>query len=51
MRALSWIPFGLVVGFLAGFGIPISIDLLPLLAVVLLLTGYFLITNSGVLEG
>ncbi|HEY7270851.1 MAG TPA: hypothetical protein VH951_13585 [Dehalococcoidia bacterium] len=50
MRALAWIPFGLLVGFLAGYGVPVSIDLLPLLAVTLLAAGYFLISTSRALE-
>jgi hypothetical protein len=50
MRSLAWIPFGLVVGFLAGFGVPVSVDLLPLLAVVLLAAGYYLITTGHAFE-
>ena len=50
MKALSWIPVGLVVGFLAGYGVPISMDLLPLLAVCCLAVGYFLLATSGIME-
>lgn len=50
MRSFAWIPFGLVAGFLVGFGVPIGFDLLPLLAVTFLVAGYFLIANSGLLE-
>ena len=50
MKSLAWIPFGLLVGFLVGFGVPVSIDLLPLLAVVLLAAGYYLIAQGRWLE-
>jgi hypothetical protein len=50
MKSLAWIPFGLLVGFLAGYGVRISVDLLPLLAVSLLVAGYYLITAGRVLE-
>ncbi len=50
MRALTWIPFATLIGFLAGFGVPVGIDLVPLLVVTLLGAGYFLIAHSGLLE-
>ena len=50
MKSLAWIPFGLLAGFLAGYGVRISLDLLPLLAVSLLVAGYYLIANSNILQ-
>lgn len=50
MKSLAWIPFGLLAGFLAGYGVRISIDLLPLLAVTLLVVGYYLIANAHLLQ-
>jgi hypothetical protein len=50
MKSLSWIPVGLVVGFLVGFGVPIGLDLMPVIAVSLLAAGYYLIAEGHVLE-
>jgi hypothetical protein len=51
MKSLAWILFGLVIGFFLGFGVPLGIDLLPLLTVTFLGAGYFLISTSHVTEG
>lgn len=50
MRNLTWIPFGLLVGFLYGYGVPVGLDLVPLLAVAFLAVGYYLVANSEILE-
>jgi hypothetical protein len=51
MKVLAWIPIAMIIGFLIGFGIPIGLDLLPLLAVASIAAGYLLLTNSHILEG
>jgi uncharacterized membrane protein len=50
MKALTWIPFALVAGFLAGFGVQLSADILPLLAVALFALGYYLIAVGRMTE-
>jgi uncharacterized membrane protein (Fun14 family) len=47
---LGWIPIGTLTGFLIGFGVPITVDLLPLLAVACLVLGLFLLSTAGLLE-
>jgi hypothetical protein len=51
MRALAWIPYGLVIGFLMGFGVELGPDLLPLLALTFVAAGYALISGSGIFDG
>jgi len=45
MKTLRWIPYGLVAGFLIGFGLPLGADLLPIVAVSLSAAGYLLIAD------
>jgi hypothetical protein len=51
MKAFAWIPFGLIAGFLVGFGVPLTADVLPLFAVASLVLGFYLLTNAGLIEG
>jgi hypothetical protein len=50
VKHVAWIPVGLVSGFLAGFGVDIGIDLLPLLAVSLLIAGFYLASAGHIFE-
>ena len=50
MKAVTWIPFALIAGFLAGFGVQFNADVLPLLAVALLALGYYLISVDRMTE-
>ena len=48
MKTLRWIPYGLVAGFLIGFGLPVGADLLALLAVSMPAAAYLLIAEGRI---
>jgi hypothetical protein len=48
MNVLRWIPCALPAGFLVGFGLPLSADLLPLVAVSVPGAAYLLIAGGRI---